>query len=485
MPVRIVVDNRVRVSLSEMGDFAAAAVREKFVHANPLYGKPRHKDEPPSLRTWEHDGDWLTVPRGGMARVRDALRSLGLSWSVEDARTWEYPEPDFPDHLKTLRPDQEKLVAAAVSKQNCALRAPTGAGKTVALFGLLARLKRRALVMVWTEALLRQWRERAEEELGLSPDEIGIVGEGKVDVRPLTLGMQQSVVAQFRKGNVPLADAFDVVACDELQRFAAPTLFASVDPFRARYRIGVSADETRKDEKEFLIYDLFGDVAAKTEEEELLGIGAVVDVEVYVVPTNFRAPWYRYRQDFKKLLDQLVADEERNALLLRCARKVAAQGEQVLVFTHRVEHAREVDARLCAAGVPSGVLLGGASERTTFSRSVEGLRSGHLRAGAGTYQAIGQGIDLPTVSRGIAATPVANNRQLLGQVKGRLCRSADGKERGRLFYLLDRYVYGRKPIVNFVKWFRTVRVWDEKERAWVEGKQWLVKYGGRLFENAG
>jgi superfamily II DNA or RNA helicase len=485
-PVRIRVDNRVRVAFEDdaQGLELATEICGAFTHVNPAARGDRYSlGEPEQYKTFERPlggcGSFeYSFPRGGMGRVREALRAHGLAWEVEDARTWAHPEPDMPDHRVALWPHQERLVAAAAERQNCILTASTGSGKTTAALALIARLKRRSLVMVWTGALEKQWRERICAELGLRPSEIGRFRGSRREIRPITVAMQQTVVSALAAGE-DLADEFDVVVCDEVQRFAAPTLFASVDPFGARYRVGLSADWTRKDRKEFLTADLFGDVALSIDEAEVVGTGATVDVELCVVPTGFAAPWSRYRQDFNRLLAQMVADEPRNRVALDLAEAEVRAGEQVLLFTHRVEHARQLDAALAARGIASGVMTGGADNQEVFERTKAGLRSGEMRAAVGTYQAIAQGVDLPSVSRGICTTPIANNRQQVGQVRGRLCRShaASGKTAGRLYYLLDPAIYHRRPIGNFLKWGQRVLVRDRD--AWVDGAEYLRRARAR------
>ena len=47
----------------------------------------------------------------------------------------------------------------------------------------------------------------------------------------------------------------------------------TIDRFTARYRVGVSADERRKDGKEFLIRDLFGGVAVEVPKGEMVDKG--------------------------------------------------------------------------------------------------------------------------------------------------------------------------------------------------------------------
>jgi superfamily II DNA or RNA helicase len=475
IPVR--VDSRLRIPLAVLPESVADELRARFVHPNPAYPS-KDPQEPAVYRTWRHDGDDLALPRGGMGRVREVLRSAGLAWSVEDARTWEHPAPDFPDHRLELRSFQGRMIDAAEAKQNCLLRAHTGVGKTTALLALLARLKRRSLVQVWTSNLAKQWVARCGTELGIREEDVGEIRGDVTRISPwVTIAMQQTIYSRFERGDLSLASMFDVVALDECQRGGAPTVVAAVDPFESRYRIGVSADERRHDEKEMLIYDVFGDVACEVGEAEAIESGATVDVEIYVVPTNFTAPWYRYRQDFNRLLAQMTEDEERNALALRIAKTVVDQGEQVLMFTHRIEHARTLDSRLVGMGIRSGALLGGKEQEIAFARAAAGFRSGDHRAGVGTYQAIGQGIDLPSVSRGVCLTPIGNNKQMVGQVRGRICRSSDGKDFGRLYYLLDVGIYGAKPVRNFVSWFKTVRVWNGAE--WADGASWLKSRGSR------
>ena len=667
------------------------ALRACVTHPNPQWG--RKLDEPEVYRTWRHEGDDLTLPRGAMRRVREVLKGAGLAWSVEDLRTWRHPEPGFPDHLRAERPYQTRMREAGETRENCLLHGscgclagmttvtvnragkgsqmrldhvvrmfaggvasgkrwnlsiptfirapfpdgsvrlarllgatasgarevwrlktdrgdeinatldhrfltpggwvplgdleagsevlvdashggrpvPTGkdyvravrakrpgivfldpkewvvhhadedsanndpdnlevvtharhreihadlalknilgrlvvakvveiervgvlptydleiekaeafvangiavhnSGKTTVLYSLLARLKRRSLVMVWTGGLLKQWRDRAVEEFGMSADDVGIIQGSTERIEPLTLCMQQTIASRFKRGDFSLCGEFDVFLYDEVQRAPAVSSFASIDPFSARYRIGVSADSDRKDEKQFLTRDLFGDVAEEITEAETIEAGATVDVEVYVMPTRFWAPPHYLRNPrlYPKLIEKMAEDEDRNALVLKIARTVVDQGEQVLIFTHRVEHARTLDSRLVGLGIRSGALLGGKDNELAFERAVAGFKSGDHRAGVGTYQAVAQAIDLPSVSRGICTTPISNNKQTLGQVRGRICRGSDGKSFGRIYYLLDP-MFGRKPVRNFVEWFKTVKVWDGT--GWVDGAEWL------------
>ena len=359
-------------------------------------------------------------------------------------------------------------------------------GKTSIGFALAARLGLPTLVIVNSAELHEQWIRRAEQELGLGARHVGVIRGSKRTLMPLTIAMQKTLAVQGV--DEELAETFGLVICDEAQLFAAKTFFDVVDPFKAKYRIAISADERRKDRKEFLVHDLFGPPAATIKLEEVEKAGHILDVEVCVVPTDFRADWYglppedeggdsQKEIDFGRLLEEMAADAARNELGLRPALEEAADGERVLIMAHRREHCRELVAQFVANGQRAGFLIGGQDYRQEFVETREAMLAGKTLVGVGTYQSIGTGVDLPVVGRVVAVTPIASNRQFFGQVRGRVCRAAagQGKKGARLYYLWDRYVYGTGHLRNLVAWNRTVKVWDEDEGKWVEGRQYLKR----------
>jgi superfamily II DNA or RNA helicase len=470
--VEIIVDNRVNVCGRGLTSVTLEILRHEFEHSNPQHSALRHMglptwSEPAIIRTWREDGEWLTFPRGGLARVKDALRRCGLSWAITDSRHEGEGPAMFHYRGPELREHQREAVEIAHARQQCILRAPTAAGKTTTAFALIARVGLNAIVLLPNGALYKQWRKRAASELGIGGDALGEIGGGKFRVRPLTIAMQKSIASLRDRGRLDqLDDYFGMILCDEAQLFAARTFFAAVDPFRAKYRIAVSADERRKDRKEFLVHDLFGEAAHEVKRKTLERRGYVLDVEIRMVPTTFEAPWYdlpedredtEHALDFKRLLDEIVVDEARNEAAVEIAINEVRAGEQVLVFSHRREHCQLLQQRLVSRGVSTALLLGGPEYAEQFDHGIEQLGTGHARVAVGTYQAIGTGVDLPTVAVGIATTPIAGNKQFFNQVRGRLSRAPDGKTSARLYYLWDEAVYPSHAR-NVCAWNSTVVV---------------------------
>ena len=505
--IRVVVDNRLRLNEDDLPEGLSESLRADFEHSNPSYYKQRQrvlawahkrgrkldpkkihvKGEPENIVTWQRDGKGgLSFPRGATTIVREAFGRYGLG------------EPDWDDrrvsgtvakemrmrgyeHRVQLWEHQVEIVTAAMERENCLIRAETGSGKTTAAIAFAVRVGLPTIIIVWSANLFDQWMERLTKELGLDSDEIGQIRGSRRTLGPITMAMQQTLYANPKFVD-KIAPFFGCVLADEVQRFAARTFNDVIDKFPARYRVGFSADERRKDKKEFLIYDAFGSVAADIGREEVVKRKLVLDVEVRVVPTEFRADWYLEQQlsespDFNWLLKELISDKARNLTALSIARTMMSLGHQVLMLTHRREHAAALVRAEIERDCRAGLLLGGPENTAEFASTVKAVRARELMFVAGTYQAVGQGMDVPSVSRGVACTPIASNKQFFAQVRGRLCRKCDGKKDAVLYYLWDHHVFGIEPILNLKKWNRVVMIQAEDE--WINANDFIVEWNKR------
>lgn len=462
--VSVAIDNRIRLRLGQLPPEAAEQLRASCTHENPEFKKRRALGYntwncPAKIKTWaEADGE-LSLPRGAMARLRGVLKAHGVSYSVEDRRS------GGAFVTKPLRyvghaPRGYQLGARdeCLRREQGVVRAATGSGKTTTAMLTAAEIGLNALIVLPSVKLLDQTVEVAEQLLGLRGTQVGRIQGGERRLRPLTVATQQTLWS--RGVDEELQDFFGCVIVDEAHHTAARTYQETIDKFPARYRLAFSADERRKDRMEFLVYDAFGQPIHETSRESVESTGAVVDVEVRIVMTDFRAPWYRKEADFNRLLEEMVADEDRNALVTALALEELRAGEKVIMCTHRREHVKALDVRLVAQGFRSGRMLGGqdAADEAEFEATRAGLRSGTVQAGVGTYGALGEGIDLPAVAVGVAVTPIASNKQKLNQFRGRLCRPSPGKTQGRLYLPFDRHVFDDRQLANVLAWNKTVKV---------------------------
>ena len=120
--IRVLVDNRIRIPLEDLDQGTADGIRAAFTHRRPDYGK--RPGVPEYDCTWDESGGCLTVPRGGMPRVRQIVGSFSRELQTFDRRA--AGEPMRLPHARELWPHQVRIVEAIERRQNCLIRAGTG-----------------------------------------------------------------------------------------------------------------------------------------------------------------------------------------------------------------------------------------------------------------------------------------------------------------------------------------------------------------------
>jgi superfamily II DNA or RNA helicase len=491
-----ILDSRLHIPIDAEHEGAIAWLRSATDHANPGHAKALRMGREAPERIVSHEETqidgvlYLSVPRG--------LYPALLPPEVADRRVKRTSSIGATRSRVELRPYQRALIDAAKAEETCLWRAGQGAGKTTAALALIAELGQRALVVVHTATLARQWAERCEAELGIVP---GAIGDGRWDLRDVTIGMAQTLRTSMHR----IPGDFGILVVDEVQTAGAPTYSEIVDRCPAFYRVGISGDERRADGREFLIYESFGEVACEVPNEELIALGNVHAVEVRVVLSQFRSEqWDRAcaavveardsrnvweqrkaargrEAAHSRLLGELGSDRVRNEIVTGLVLECAGEGEAVIVLTSRREHASRIEGDLVArTQLRTGLLLGGKPSLREFGSTLDGLRSGNVRVAIGTYQAIGVGFDVPRIARGICTMPVAGNRkgeQQWKQYRGRFARPSPGKRDAVLYYIHDEACFGKGPIANLVKWNDRVVVRVGSD--WVSGKEWLKQHGNK------
>ena len=308
------------------------------------------------------------------------------------------------------------------------------------------------LIIVWETGLMDQWVERAAKRFGVTPQMIGRVGGTTAKrLAPITIGMQQTIYKNIDK----YAFEFGGVIADEVQKFAASTFNNTINQFPARYRIGISASETRKDKKEYLIYDAFGPVMDEIDRESLILQEKIMDVTIRIVPTSFDfyvkyddtdIPWADLDSELKtdnynSMLLALTLDEDRNDLVCSFILAAAMANQCIIAVSRRREHAKYIDSRIRAAGFASGMMLGGAKDKAEFAATIDHVKAGRLNICVGTLQKSGVGHDVGMWNRGFITTPLGSNKELFEQMIGRLRRMHPGKKDAACYYFWDKLMF--------------------------------------------
>ena len=418
--------------------------------------------------------DYIEFPRGF-----DATRL-----TVEGFRLWKLIrwEDDrvtfnvkFPKVRLTLNADQLHIERAFLRAEQSRQRpsgsylfvVPTSAGKTIAQAALAGHTGQKTLVLCKTNLIRKAWQADLYKLYGMNEDDLGVIQQKKYRLgEHVTLA---SIATLARRKHL-WHEIFSQVGCliiDECQIIAARTIQEVMAACPARYIIGMTATETRRDKKTFLVTACMGPVITRIFNKQRETENSVPLADTRVVRTLFRYVNSKGQNvppdmlDFHELTEQMVADKMRNSVIVEEVYRDWKAGHSVLVTTPRVAHAHALMEQLRQRGVKDASVLTGTTNSQNFytDKLIENILSRKVRCTVATTQAIKLGANLNPLDRLHTAIP-PSNKEDLEQLVGRIRRKDPSKKDAVLVYYHDincQYWHSRFKRV-FVPTMRKLRV---------------------------
>jgi hypothetical protein len=277
----------------------------------------------------------------------------GMFWQIVDEWKWSLGAPVALMPIGKLDPERgqiravPEMIAHIVANKAGVLISPTGTGKTCMGFNIAAHFGRAIGIPVYTGHMIDHWIEDAEKFLGLSPDDVGIVHKDRCDLgKPVTIMMIQSLLA--RTYPQALYDQIGFLIGDEVNHFGAPQWKDTIAQFPATYRLGLSADPSRKDGLDPMIGWLFGEVGhtARRVRSKAAQAPSVIGVHVrrdykygsYCKWKKANGEWRMDEPHPSKYDNVVAADAGRSAVIAKEIVNAARTGRQIIVFSSRVDH---------------------------------------------------------------------------------------------------------------------------------------------------
>ena len=427
---RVKIGNSLLVSKSSLPSASIHQIKSALTMPNPAFESAIRQGRkgwgiPETLTFYGETETTLILPRGFGAELARQLGS-GVEW-IDERRVLPEIKLNFSG---ALRDYQQEAVAATLERTQGVLEASTGAGKTVCTLAIIAIRKQPTLILVHNVELLRQWRQRIQQFLGI---EAGQVGAGKFDMKPLTVGIVNSVRTRLDE----LAPHFGHIVVDECHRCPSSMFRECVRAFDAKFLLGLSATPFRRDGLTKVIGYYIGPVLHQVDPARLRDIGAVLRPEIVARDTTFVFDGDA-SEDYQAMLTALVEDQDRNEQIADDILDEIARGSgTALVVSDRVAHLEGLSACL-SRREENMVLLTGSTPKKQREAIVERLAHGDVRILGSTVQLIGEGFDAPGLSSLFLATPIKFKGRVL-QVVGRVLRPKDGKT-PRIYDYQDNHV---------------------------------------------
>lgn len=210
-------------------------------------------------------------------------------------------------------------------------------GKTVAMMQLIAKLNKTTLVLAHRDFLIEQWQKTCEDFLPKA--RVGIIQQSKCEFKnkDIVIASIKTLTGQ-REFPKEMYNRFGLVIADEVHVFGARSFSEVVPKFTARYRVGLSATPRRLDKCENAFKWHIGDILFTTKKARMKG-------RVKRIYTGWEPYVTQYQQSYQSLPDyvairQMIADYDRNKLIIDELVKALDAGRKIVVFSSRIKHLR-------------------------------------------------------------------------------------------------------------------------------------------------
>jgi superfamily II DNA or RNA helicase len=333
-------------------------------------------------------------------------RYYGIT-NYNEPKTNKFADPD-PIELQfegNLRPVQKETIDKTLDALGLygggVISLDTGLGKTVVALHLVSLLQVKSIIIVHAEFLLDQWVERIKQYLPTA--RIGIIRQERCELEnvDIVVAMLQTVINRdiSFKG-------FGLLTVDECHHTAAHSFSSIFYKIQTKYMIGLSATPDRKDGLTKVLYWFLG--------PQIVNIKRETDKpSIRFVKTDTR----NYEEKLNRIgkinspvmITELSNRKERSYLIVRLIKEYLTENRKILVLSDRREHCEYLCNFLKSENISAGVYLGG-------MKTGERTDSVNCSVILGTYQASGEGFDVPELDTLVLATPKSDVQQAVGRI---------------------------------------------------------------------
>lgn len=281
----------------------------------------------------------------------------------------------------------------------------TGWGKTCGALWILSRIKKQTLVIVHTENLLNQWKEKIIEFLGIEEEDIGIIQGPNVIVenKKVVLGMIQSI--SMKEYTNETFKNFGFTIFDECHTTPSRVFSRVFYKIGTKYNLGLSATLTRADGLTKVIKYFLGETIVNL---RLSIITPKITIKYTTIEPIEEKKMVNGKVSIPLMENELCRNFERNLEIITLIKKKYNENRKILVLSARVEHCRTLQ-RLMGDQFSTGLYIGGMKN--------EALKeSNKQRVIFGTYKMASVGYDNPELDTLVFATPKSNIEQAVGRI---------------------------------------------------------------------
>ena len=455
--VNIVRANMLYIEKKGISQLAQNRIKRLGAFKNPEFYKAQAMrlptyDKPRILTSTEVTSDYIGIPRGMEEELVNLLENANAVYFIDDKTS--IGKPIKVTFNGELYEEQSSAAKAMLSQNIGVLSATTAFGKTVISANMIASRKVNTLVLVHTQALLKQWKKALEQFLILEyipitttnkrgnvkmQSVIGELGAGQNHLGGIVdIAIMQSLFSGVEVKEI--VRDYGMIIVDECHHVSAVHFEKILKYANAKFICGLTATPTRQDGHHPIIFMQCGNIRytvdAKTQANNR-------PFEHYIIPrfTSLRTGSLQDESKITQVYNDLTNNELRNRLIVEDVVAAINSGRSPIILTERSEHVAVISKML--EGRCSNILkiTGSLSvkEKREVMQKLEELPANSNFVIVATGKYVGEGFDFPRLDTLFLAMPIAWKGKV-AQYAGRLHRLYKGKDEVLIYDYIDAHI---------------------------------------------
>jgi superfamily II DNA or RNA helicase len=313
---------------------------------------------------------------------------------------------------------------------------------------------------VHTIELANQMKDNLIKLTNLTKEDIGYIGDGHWDIKPITVALLQSMHRLKDSTYDFFNKTFGMVISDEVHIVPAETFYSVMDRLNTKYKFGFSATPKRNDGLTNAIFFAAGPKVLTipiSEVKNILLLPTIRTIDTEYFFTMFNSNEYTF------MINDLSLDQERNKLILDTVKEY--KGKQMALLCARTSQVFYLTEQLQKMGFSARYLTSKEPHpkkpdkerpmpKPDRDKVIKGLNDGSIEIVVSTFGLFSTGIDIPSLEVLFFCAPVTSEI-LIRQSAGRLMRKAVGKNKPEIVDFVDSKVdllkfqfYKRKRVLT-------------------------------------
>jgi superfamily II DNA or RNA helicase len=287
-----------------------------------------------------------------------------------------------------------------------------GKGKTVMGLYIIAKLKKKTLVIVHKSFLLNQWIERIQQFLPTA--RVGKIQGQIIDIenKDIVIGMLQSLSQKEYPEN--LFDSFGLTIYDETHHLGAEVFSRCMMKTITNYTLGLSGTMQRKDGLTKVFKMFLGDIIHKEKTDTKEHKVIVKAIHYKVDDEDFNEIKYDYRGNplYSTMISKLCSYNHRSEFILKVLENELRNNneQQIMILAHNKSLITYLHQAIEHRNIATvGYYIGGMKEADLKISECK-------KVIIATYAMASEGLDIKTLTTLIMASPKTDVCQSIGRI---------------------------------------------------------------------